>query len=463
MPPVQCVAFVQRFHADREAKLRANLTNERWRPVPAPADLHQLANTIHTCDRLIAPTDPNKDLTDHKKDSPDPDLKSCSAHSSGDDTSVQKESFKIPKYSSSSSQLLGKSRNDNPNVNTSESMSKMTKLSEAESMTKLTKAESMTKLSKAESMTKLSKAESMTKLNNASSNSSLRGACDESFSLSDDHQDSNGSSVASRTHSRTPSNTQDSRCGGVVLCGEEYVVVSVGVVVVRLMVEYVECATTLNMAAQSLLSNLADLLRRFNSETCSHCRPRLLLEAGAVSAGSLRTINARHLALAHRCLHLVLTLLPYLLHHFLLLVKTPTVEKTISQVLLPYGYCSRTVALVLLPKHYCSASVGTIIRKWKCRNTTLSKPRTARPQKINDRAARKLVRTVVQRPQTTRDELKDDLKAFGIEASKHTMSRTLRREGLRSCTPRRTLLLQKRHVKARLKYANDHLNKPAAF
>ncbi|KAF2350271.1 hypothetical protein FHG87_018974 [Trinorchestia longiramus] len=30
-------------------------------------------------------------------------------------------------------------------------------------------------------------------------------------------------------------------------------------------------------------------------------------------------------------------------------------------------------------------------------------------------------------------------------------------------TPRRTLLLQKRHVNARLKYVNDHLNKPAAF
>ncbi|KAF2360127.1 hypothetical protein FHG87_009122, partial [Trinorchestia longiramus] len=34
---------------------------------------------------------------------------------------------------------------------------------------------------------------------------------------------------------------------------------------------------------------------------------------------------------------------------------------------------------------------------------------------------------------------------------------------LRSRTPRRTPLIQKRPVKARLKYANDHLNKPAAF
>ncbi|KAF2361053.1 Transposase Tc1-like [Trinorchestia longiramus] len=70
---------------------------------------------------------------------------------------------------------------------------------------------------------------------------------------------------------------------------------------------------------------------------------------------------------------------------------------------------------------------------------------------------------VVQWPQTTREELKDNLKASGIEASKHTISRALRREGLRSRTPRRTPLLQKRHVKAKLKYANDHLNKPAAF
>ncbi|KAF2367165.1 Transposase Tc1-like [Trinorchestia longiramus] len=50
----------------------------------------------------------------------------------------------------------------------------------------------------------------------------------------------------------------------------------------------------------------------------------------------------------------------------------------------------------------------------------------------------------------------DDLKASGIEASKHSISRALCREGLGSRTPHRTLLLQTRYVKARLKYANDH-------
>ncbi|KAF2352617.1 Transposase Tc1-like [Trinorchestia longiramus] len=83
------------------------------------------------------------------------------------------------------------------------------------------------------------------------------------------------------------------------------------------------------------------------------------------------------------------------------------------------------------------------------------KPRTGHPRKINDRAARKLVRTVVQRPQTTREELKDDLKGSGIEASEHKISWTLRREGLCSRTPRRTPLLQKRHVKARLNQSPD--------
>ena len=41
------------------------------------------------------------------------------------------------------------------------------------------------------------------------------------------------------------------------------------------------------------------------------------------------------------------------------------------------------------------SSVGTVVRVWKCRNTTLNKPRTGRARKISERAARELVRTVV--------------------------------------------------------------------
>lgn len=60
----------------------------------------------------------------------------------------------------------------------------------------------------------------------------------------------------------------DQPSGGVMLGGEEYVVVGVAIVVVRLIVEYAECAVTLHMASQSLLAGLADLLKRYNSDTC---------------------------------------------------------------------------------------------------------------------------------------------------------------------------------------------------
>lgn len=144
---------------------------------------------------------------------------------------------------------------------------------------------------------------------------------------------------------------------GVTVEGEEYVVVGVCVVVVRLIVEYAECALTLRLASHQLLTRLIDLLRKFNADTCRwvwppsppapapahapqpshHAFPlpfaRLLIEAGAVSLG-LKTISTRHLALALRSLHLLLTIIPRLSHHFSVILKLSPVEKHIAQVTL---------------------------------------------------------------------------------------------------------------------------------
>ncbi|KAF2354288.1 Transposase Tc1-like [Trinorchestia longiramus] len=90
------------------------------------------------------------------------------------------------------------------------------------------------------------------------------------------------------------------------------------------------------------------------------------------------------------------------------------------------------------------------------------KHRTGRLRKINDFASLKLVRTVVQRPGTTHEKLKYDLNESGIETRKYTINRSLRCERFRSLTLHMTAL-QKRQVKARLKYANNHLNKPSTF
>ena len=53
-----------------------------------------------------------------------------------------------------------------------------------------------------------------------------------------------------------------------------------------------------------------------------------------------------------------------------------------------------------------------------------------------------------------------DLKRAGTTVSKKTISSTVRRHGLKSCSARKVPLLKPAHVQARLKFANDHLDDP---
>ncbi|MPV02301.1 hypothetical protein FVA96_24185 [Escherichia coli] len=50
-----------------------------------------------------------------------------------------------------------------------------------------------------------------------------------------------------------------------------------------------------------------------------------------------------------------------------------------------------------------------------------------------------------------------------LEHSVHVHSRVWHLHGLRGCRARRKLLLQKRHLKARLKFAADHMDKDETF
>ena len=61
---------------------------------------------------------------------------------------------------------------------------------------------------------------------------------------------------------------------------------------------------------------------------------------------------------------------------------------------------------------------------------------------------------------TTRQDLVNDLKRAGTTVSKKTISNTLRRHGLKSCSARNVSLLKPAHVQARLKFDNDHLDDP---
>uniref|UniRef100_A0A672KT30 Transposase n=1 Tax=Sinocyclocheilus grahami TaxID=75366 RepID=A0A672KT30_SINGR len=104
--------------------------------------------------------------------------------------------------------------------------------------------------------------------------------------------------------------------------------------------------------------------------------------------------------------------------------------------------------------------VGAIIRKWKKFKMTVNLPRTGAPCKISPRGVSMILRKVRDQPRTTREDLVNDLKRAGTTVSTVTISNTLHRHGLKSCSVGKVPLLKPAHVQARLKFAKDHLDDP---
>ncbi len=71
-----------------------------------------------------------------------------------------------------------------------------------------------------------------------------------------------------------------------------------------------------------------------------------------------------------------------------------------------------------------------------------------------------ILRKVRDQPRTTREDQVNDLKRAGTTVSTVTVSNTLHRHGLKSCSMRKVSLLKPAHVQARLKFAKDHLDDP---
>ncbi|KAK3568578.1 hypothetical protein QTP86_008786 [Hemibagrus guttatus] len=106
------------------------------------------------------------------------------------------------------------------------------------------------------------------------------------------------------------------------------------------------------------------------------------------------------------------------------------------------------------------STVGAIIRKWKTYKTTDNLPQSGAPRKISPRGVKMITKTVSKNPRTTRGDLVNDLQRAGTKVTKATISNTLRRQGLKSCSARRVPLLKPVRVRARLKFARQHLDDP---
>ncbi len=105
-------------------------------------------------------------------------------------------------------------------------------------------------------------------------------------------------------------------------------------------------------------------------------------------------------------------------------------------------------------------TVGVIIRKWKKFKMTVNLPQTGAPCNISSRGVSMILRKVRDQPRTTRENLVNNLKRAGTTVLTVTISNTLHRHGLKSCSVRKVPLLKPAHVQARLKYAKDHLDDP---
>ncbi|KAI3361613.1 hypothetical protein L3Q82_013752, partial [Scortum barcoo] len=105
------------------------------------------------------------------------------------------------------------------------------------------------------------------------------------------------------------------------------------------------------------------------------------------------------------------------------------------------------------------STVQSIVKKYKEFNTVKTLQGRGRKATVSTRLARKIQRQVRVNPRITTKALLAELSSTGVTISRQTVQRTLHQGGLHGRRPRKTPLLQPRHVKARLAYAKADIDK----
>ncbi|KAK3561154.1 hypothetical protein QTP86_028387, partial [Hemibagrus guttatus] len=142
------------------------------------------------------------------------------------------------------------------------------------------------------------------------------------------------------------------------------------------------------------------------------------------------------------------------------MAKTKELSKDTRNKIVDLHQAGKTESAIGKQLGVKKSTVGAIIRKWKTYKTTDNLPRSGAPRKISPRGVKMITRTVNKNPRTTRGDLVNDLQRAGTKVTKATISNALRRQGLKSCSARRVPLLKPVRVRARLKFAREHLDDP---
>ncbi|KAK3537390.1 hypothetical protein QTP70_008850 [Hemibagrus guttatus] len=142
------------------------------------------------------------------------------------------------------------------------------------------------------------------------------------------------------------------------------------------------------------------------------------------------------------------------------MAKTKELSKDTRNKIVDLHQAGKTESAIGKQLGVKKSTVGAIIRKWKTYKTTVNLPRSGAPRKISPRGVKMITRMVSKNPRTTRGDLLNDLQRAGTKVTKASISNTLRRQGLKSCSARRVPLLKPVYVRARLKFAREHLDDP---
>lgn len=123
------------------------------------------------------------------------------------------------------------------------------------------------------------------------------------------------------------------------------------------------------------------------------------------------------------------------------------------------GY--KTIAKTLL---ISKNTVVKVVQRYKKRGTVVSKERSGRPKKLSERAVRLVTNIALKdRRQAAPTLAEVATEVQGTKVSEATIRRVLHRAQLHGRRPRRKPLLKPRHKQMRLKFANEHRNKPSKF
>ncbi|KAK6488767.1 vacuolar protein sorting-associated protein 54-like isoform X1 [Huso huso] len=97
----------------------------------------------------------------------------------------------------------------------------------------------------------------------------------------------------------------------LIVDGQKYAVVGTVLLLIRIFLEYCQCVDDIPSITTDMLIRLSDLIKQFNSRSC-----QLVLGAGALQVVGLKTITTKNLALASRCLQLIVHYIPIIRAHF---------------------------------------------------------------------------------------------------------------------------------------------------